>query len=412
MHTLNTTKDKYRIFFKLFTFILPLFFLSFDITNAATLNLISSKSVLSPGEIATVKMIVNTEGISINTAEAKISFPNNLIEVLSVNKLDSFLSIWVEEPSISNTNGTITFNGGIPTPGYSGNQGSVISFTIKAKKSGQAEFVLSDTAVRANDGFGTNVLKSQSGINLSIKEVEIIPEKVQKKESTIPTPKTDRVIEDIPEVIEIMTIDAPNISYHQNKIESGKMFEVYGNTYPLSNVTVQLKDKEEVVFTENIKSDSQGKWAIMKKQDLNPGTYTLVSYVTDLTGLRSLDSSPLTILVYPNIIKGIQDTILKYLSLIILIIVSAGAIVSLLIYVWNHTLGKIRKMNREAKEADQVSEYVFKILKNGVKNHTNRLKKLKRKLNSDEVDFLEKFDTKLDEAENIIRKEIKDISKK
>jgi hypothetical protein len=80
----------------------------------------------------------------------------------------SIFSLWVEEPSYSNITGIITFNGGIPTPGFTGSNGTAISIVVKAKEVGQANFIFSDSAVRANDGLGTDVLNSKNGKTLSI----------------------------------------------------------------------------------------------------------------------------------------------------------------------------------------------------------------------------------------------------
>ena len=90
-------------FFKKITYIkiilIIVFLLSFILpfrTNAASLLLIPSSSSVSVGNIVSVKAYVNTEGISINNAEAVIQFPNDLLEVISITKSSSIFSLWVE----------------------------------------------------------------------------------------------------------------------------------------------------------------------------------------------------------------------------------------------------------------------------------------------------------------------------
>ena len=97
---------------------------------------------------------------------------------MSISKGDSIFSLWVEEPTYSNISGIITFNGGIPAPGFTGSYGTAISVVVKAKKVGQASIIFSDAAVRANDGLGTNVLNTKTGKTISIvaKEEPVIKE--------------------------------------------------------------------------------------------------------------------------------------------------------------------------------------------------------------------------------------------
>ncbi len=136
------------------------FLLSYNIADAATLQINSSAANISVGDTATLYISLNSEGVAVNNADATIKFPSDQFDVLSISKTGSVFSLWVEEPSFSNSNGQITFNGGIPTPGFMGNQGSVVSVVVRAKSAGQGEFSFADAAVRANDGLGTNVLSS------------------------------------------------------------------------------------------------------------------------------------------------------------------------------------------------------------------------------------------------------------
>ncbi len=162
----KNTKKKSRYLF--FLFVLCLYSFSFSSAHAATLQVSASATTLAPGGIATISVTVNSEGAAINNAEAKILFPADLLEVVSLSKSSSIFSLWVEEPSYSNSTGTIQFNGGIPTPGFSGTSGTAISIVVKAKKSGQADIIISDAAVRANDGFGTDVLRARTGRTITI----------------------------------------------------------------------------------------------------------------------------------------------------------------------------------------------------------------------------------------------------
>lgn len=175
---ITTNKAVYRVVLLAF----GVFLFGCTSAQAATLQINSSSESLSPGSIATLSVILNSEGTAINNADAKIVFPADLLEVVSVSKGNSIFSLWVEEPSYSNITGAITFNGGIPAPGFTGSYGTALSVVVKAKKAGQADVIFSDAAVRANDGLGTDVLRATTGKTLSIitQEEPLVPE--------IPTP--------------------------------------------------------------------------------------------------------------------------------------------------------------------------------------------------------------------------------
>lgn len=155
-----------RFSFLSLIFLSGLFFVSS--ASAATLSLRPSVNSVSVGGTFTIRALVNTQDVSINNIESVINFPNDLVEVVSVSSAGSILSLWVEQPTFSNSSGAISFNGGAPNPGYNGSSGSVVTITFRAKKSGPANFYFSGSAVRANDGLGTNVLSGQGSANVTI----------------------------------------------------------------------------------------------------------------------------------------------------------------------------------------------------------------------------------------------------
>lgn len=153
-----------------------IFFLNWHNIYAASLSLLPSSPVVSAGDIVSLKVVTSTDGKYINNSEATLQFPSDLLEVVSITKGSSIFTLWVEEPSFSNITGKITFNGGIPNPGYNGSNGNIATITFKAKKQGVASVFFTDGAVRANDGLGTDILVSKNGSVVQIgtpKEVTI-----------------------------------------------------------------------------------------------------------------------------------------------------------------------------------------------------------------------------------------------
>ena len=154
---------KYILIFSLIFFLFV-----FGKAEAATLYIKPSQTEVSVGNIVNVQISVDTFGKFINNAESIVSFPKDLLEVVSLDNKSSIFSLWVENPSFSNSIGQVTFNGGVPNPGFWGNNGQIISIIFRAKKVGVASIVFSNSAVRENDGLGTDILSNKIGSTITI----------------------------------------------------------------------------------------------------------------------------------------------------------------------------------------------------------------------------------------------------
>ena len=132
-----------------------------DITKeqiAAVLILTPQTGKVYVGETLRATLVLDIPDKPVNMVEARIIFPTDKMEVISLSKVDSIISLWVEEPAYSNTTGTITFSGGLPTPGFKGRAGELLTVTFKVKNAGEALINIENAAVLANDGLGTDVL--------------------------------------------------------------------------------------------------------------------------------------------------------------------------------------------------------------------------------------------------------------
>ena len=153
------------------------FILTVGTASAATIYFSPSSGNFTVGNILNASVLVNTEGVSVNNADAVIHFPSSLLEVISTSKSGSIFSLWVEEPAFSNSAGTISFNGGIPTPGFNGSSGKLLNITFRVRSPGLASLIFSSAAVRANDGYGTDILqtRAQAQFNLVSEEKPVQP---------------------------------------------------------------------------------------------------------------------------------------------------------------------------------------------------------------------------------------------
>lgn len=159
------------------------------LAEAATLSARPLTTKVVAGGVFTVSVDLNSQGKTINNAEAVISYPPELVEVQSVSTGGSIFSLWVEPATFSNGSGTITFNGGAPNPGYTGSGGHILSAKFKAKAAGTAQISISSAAIRENDGLGTNVLTGQSGGQISITEQkQTTPDSAEQPASPVSQP--------------------------------------------------------------------------------------------------------------------------------------------------------------------------------------------------------------------------------
>lgn len=211
----------------------------------------------------------------------------------------------------------------------------------------------------------------------------------------------------------IEAIDAPVITSYPEEVESGDIIKIRGTTYPNSNVTILVKQEGKVVFEESSQSSSSGDFTFVVTKRFDSGVYTFTARVTDGQGARSQETAPLTIIINPKFLTSVMSFILSYLSLLILILLALAAIIGIGISMWYRLSRIIRRLRREGREAEKVLEKSFNLLRKDVKTHIARLKavKDKRKLTEEEILFLEEFEKNLREAENIITKEIQDVSR-
>lgn len=152
------------LWFLVFIFVV----LSVSALHAEAASLIFSPSSGSyyQGENFTASVLVNAEQ-AINAVHGIVSFPTEFISVISVNQADSIVDLWVRKPSFSNfgASGNVIFEGVILNPGFTGSGGRIIDMVFRVKKQGSASVKITDFAILANDGLGTNIAATNGEAN-------------------------------------------------------------------------------------------------------------------------------------------------------------------------------------------------------------------------------------------------------
>lgn len=127
------------------------------------------------GEVFYVKAMINTDGTPINASQTVINFTADKLKAVSVSKTGSIFTLWPEDAIYSNSEGTISFAAGLPTPGYNGDAGKAITIGFQAKAVGEAKVSFGESSILANDSRGTNIFTLSAGGTYSINPGGQIP---------------------------------------------------------------------------------------------------------------------------------------------------------------------------------------------------------------------------------------------
>ncbi len=140
-----------------------------SVVEAATLFASSPTTQVKSGDSFDVTVRVDSQGQSFNAAQATVQFPKDLLQIKSVDftSAASAFNFWVEEPTFSNTAGTLNFIGGA-TNGLNGAAIPLLKITFVSKNSGNAVVSLNDGAITAADGSGTNILSSVQPVRIMV----------------------------------------------------------------------------------------------------------------------------------------------------------------------------------------------------------------------------------------------------
>lgn len=147
---MTTVRTVFGVFFASFLLIA-------SFVSAQTINISPGKTNIAIGEQFTVRVSVSSPDQAINAVSASLGYPATL-SVVSIDKTDSIVDFWTEEPRV--VGGKIVFEGVALSPGYQGGRGVLFTVTFSGKREGSAQLTLTNASLLANDGLGSNILKS------------------------------------------------------------------------------------------------------------------------------------------------------------------------------------------------------------------------------------------------------------
>ena len=226
----------------------------------ASLAVSPSTMLVGTGARFTVGIVVNSD-VPVNAAQGTVTFPIDKLRVVSVSKSGSIFQFWSQDPTAAGTDGTMAFGGGLPAPGFTGSAGLLFKITFQATGAGVATLDITQGAVLANDGAGTNVL---DGIRQGVYTISGT------------APQTTAPAE-IANEIASKTFPDPNRWYHASSADfswtlppsADKVSYVLdqqrssvpsGSFDPTDHVTVPLADRADGVWYFHLQIHANGAW--------------------------------------------------------------------------------------------------------------------------------------------------------
>jgi hypothetical protein len=176
------------------------------------------------GDTFSVGIAVEASDMAFNAVSGTLSFPAGSVEVVSLSKASSVISLWVQEPSFSNSGGTVSFEGIVLNPGYKGSNARILTVQFRAKKEGTVPLTFSGSEVLANDGSGTSILSTAGKGSYTIAAKIVPPVKIEDEaeEETPATPDTQEGTPNAP----LVSSDSHKLGEWSNQTTGDFTFDV------------------------------------------------------------------------------------------------------------------------------------------------------------------------------------------
>ncbi len=121
-------------------------------------SLSTPQKTVNQSDIITLDVYVYAH-TPINAVDIALRFPQDQVTVLSIDKGQSVLTLWTEEPKFEN--GLVTLRGGTYKKGFIGEH-KIASIEVRSKTTGSIEFLADSTRLLAGDGKGTEIASGET----------------------------------------------------------------------------------------------------------------------------------------------------------------------------------------------------------------------------------------------------------
>jgi len=211
----------------------------------------------------------------------------------------------------------------------------------------------------------------------------------------------------------ILPVMQPIITDYPSTLLEGKIFNIKGFSDPNTSIYLTISDNKKNIYSYVTKTDNSGVFDFVSSEKINSGIYTLVAYAVSDDEVKSLESSPVSILVNKSFFAGFvnffKDISGPLFVIVILLLILLIALV--------HLIYKMISYRHKVKEKiTEIKKYInksFTILKEDENVEIEIIKKLANHKSFDDDDKaqIKRLNKDIDDAENVIFKKIDDIEK-
>lgn len=385
---------------------------------AASFSLGAPGTNFEVGKTFSVTVSAQTAGQVINAAAGSLTFPKDIVEVTSISKSGSIVSLWVQEPQFSNTMGMVSFEGIMLNPGFSGS-GKILSVNFRVKNAGTGNFSFSQGSILANDGNGTNILKDLGTLRITTvaPTLQPVPQPVS---ATRPEPVVipEQIVSGTPDVIEesiIFTpkeITIPRIREFNPIIKKGDVFTIQGITdYPNAKIIISWGEQGGAVQQMSVVTQADGSFTAFIP-DLTKGVYQFWVQVATDAG-TSPETSKNTFVVQSAQMITMGEHVLSMMTILLGIGAVMFLVAALLVQAW-FTLVRIRRrVSKDVTAAERAVHHSINILQEEIREQILLLQITKRyrKLTLEEEQVLQSLIKNSSQVEQIILDHLEKIKK-
>ncbi|MCA9358769.1 hypothetical protein KC926_01030 [Candidatus Kaiserbacteria bacterium] len=127
-------------------------------SGVSYVRLATSASTVEAGQRFTIDVYASAH-VPVNAVDITLQFESNAVQVLAVDRGQSVLTIWTQDPIIKDDR--VILRGGTYRKGFIGEH-KIASIDLKAKVTGQNSFSATSVVLLAGDGKGTSVSVKES----------------------------------------------------------------------------------------------------------------------------------------------------------------------------------------------------------------------------------------------------------
>jgi hypothetical protein len=121
--------------------------------NGSYVSLVVDSPIVAQDDVISIDVRVFAH-TPINAVDIALRFPPEQVSVIEIDKGQSVLTLWTEEPAYKD--GVVTLRGGTYKKGFIGEH-SIATIQVKSKIAGEIEFLADSTRLLAGDGKGTEI---------------------------------------------------------------------------------------------------------------------------------------------------------------------------------------------------------------------------------------------------------------